>query len=517
MRTITFYSYKGGVGRTLAAANFAVYLAKLGQKTVVIDFDLEAPGMDSKFPALELPDGQKGILDYVLDYQLTNVDPGSIEQICLQVPVESSGDNIPLWLIPAGDYRSSEYYRKLNQLDWSLIFSEEREGVAFFQEFLARINRELQPDFVIIDSRTGIGEIAGFCTQQLADEVMMLSSLSAESIKMTGHIGQLIRQSEIAEALGKSIDVKVVVSRVPKPEDLEVFKKRCCELFEVDETKLFFLFSCPTLELEEFLAIAAPNKDDELVAGYVRLFYGLNIELAGESIKAEIERIAHGLLFTSPEEAENGIMELVALYPHSEVYRAAMRFFRLVNKTDAMRNFGWKLLDFVPGDEEAQRILAKSYLADPWLPDNEVIDAARAIEPSWRKEELTPEESVRYANILVDTKQFSESLDIALPLCDDERLNEEVQIQARSIAVQAALQLGKGDIATELIPGIPPKKLHDVVQQAMKIGDMNKAFEIAKQILQHGTTSEVITQQAFRLAHQLNRVEELEEEDDIPF
>jgi hypothetical protein len=41
MRVITFYSYKGGVGRTLAAANFALYLAKLGQRTVVIDFDLE--------------------------------------------------------------------------------------------------------------------------------------------------------------------------------------------------------------------------------------------------------------------------------------------------------------------------------------------------------------------------------------------------------------------------------------------------------------------------------------------
>ncbi len=55
------YSYKGGVGRTLAAANFAVYLAKLGQKTVVIDFDLEAPGMDSKFPTLGMPDNQNNL------------------------------------------------------------------------------------------------------------------------------------------------------------------------------------------------------------------------------------------------------------------------------------------------------------------------------------------------------------------------------------------------------------------------------------------------------------------------
>lgn len=71
MRTITFYSYKGGVGRTLAAANFAIYLAKLGQKTVLIDFDLEAPGVDSKMLNIAMSDEQKGILDYILEYQNT--------------------------------------------------------------------------------------------------------------------------------------------------------------------------------------------------------------------------------------------------------------------------------------------------------------------------------------------------------------------------------------------------------------------------------------------------------------
>jgi MinD-like ATPase involved in chromosome partitioning or flagellar assembly len=49
METITFYSYKGGSGRSLALATAAVYLAKLGFRVVALDFDLEAPGLHYKF------------------------------------------------------------------------------------------------------------------------------------------------------------------------------------------------------------------------------------------------------------------------------------------------------------------------------------------------------------------------------------------------------------------------------------------------------------------------------------
>ncbi len=49
MKTITFYSYKGGVGRTLALANVAMRLSEFKKKVCMIDFDLEAPGLHHKF------------------------------------------------------------------------------------------------------------------------------------------------------------------------------------------------------------------------------------------------------------------------------------------------------------------------------------------------------------------------------------------------------------------------------------------------------------------------------------
>ncbi|WP_413174964.1 KGGVGR-motif variant AAA ATPase [Anabaena azotica] len=519
MRTITFYSYKGGVGRTLSAANFAVYLAKLGLKTVVIDFDIEAPGIDAKFSMLKLPVNQKGILDYILEYQLNNQDPGSVNEICLHVPITSNNYNLPLWLIPAGQYLAEEYYRKLNLLDWSFIFSEQRNGVAFFQNLIARIKEELKPDFIIIDSRTGITESAGLCTQQLADEVVMISSLSSESINVTKHIKQIIKQSKVAKSLGKSVDVKVVVSRVPKPEDLEAFKERCCKLFEIEESKLFFLFSCPDLELEEFLAITNTDKSEELVSNYIRLFYGLKIELADQNIRTEIERTVSSILSVSPQEAEKKILGLVALYPHPEAYRTAMRFFQLSKKQEDMKIFGWKLLDLMPNDEDALAVLANSYLTEASLSfrmkNSEKRNALRVLEPLWQKGKLNSKSVVIYAGILEELELFSQSLEVALSLCQDNQVDSKVQIQARSIAARSAIKLGQNEIAAKLVDDIPQEQLdRSLALVAMELrkesDDLDGAFEIGKQVLTQDFSLSLL-KSTVSIARQLDRIEELEE------
>lgn len=519
MKTITFYSYKGGVGRTLAAANFAVYLAKLGMKTVIIDFDLEAPGIDAKFPLLKVPENQKGILDYILYYQQTNNDPGDVAPLALQVPVDPSNNNVPLWLIPGGQYLSEEYYKKLSQLDWNLIFSEKRDGVAFFQQFMVRLEKELQPNFVIIDSRTGITEIAGLCTQQLADEVVMLSSMSRESIKVTKHIKRLIEQSKLAEALEKSIDVKVVVSRVPKPENLEEFKKRCCEIFAVEETKLFFLFSCSALEREEFLAIFSSEKDEELVSNYVRLFYGLSIEIATENIRNEIAKTVGSILSVPVEESEKKILELVALYPHPEVYRTAMRFFQLVKKDKDIRTFAWKLFDAVPNDEEVQDVLSKIYLADLDSGRNmsEIAkkNAIRAIEPLWQSGKLNPTNTLLYATVLEDTEQYSKSLEVILPLYEDEEIDQQTRLKACSIAAKNAAKLEQYELAEELIKTISPEHLNNAIaliamEIRQKYDDIHEAFEIGKQVLARDFSLNLL-KKTLLFARQLNLVEELEE------
>ena len=298
MKTITFFSYKGGVGRTLAATNFAVYLAKLGLKVVVLDFDLEAPGVDSKFREFTLPSGQHGIIDLVLDFQRFGGVVATVEGLVCDVPIPSPREEYSLGIISAGDYMAEDYAEKLNELNWSSVFSDARDGVGFFQSLLHKIEEERRPDVLIIDSRTGFSEIGGLCTQQLADETVILSSMAAESVKMTKHLARRISESSIAAELGRTVETKIVVSRVPRPADVDVLKRQCCERFGVDNSKLFFLFSCSELEREEFVAMLDTEREDRLVASYIQLFQGLDVEVAQRSIQEEIERAERGLLLS---------------------------------------------------------------------------------------------------------------------------------------------------------------------------------------------------------------------------
>jgi hypothetical protein len=72
----TFYSYKGGVGRSMAVANIAELLVEAGLSVIIVDWDLEAPGLERFFPVdstkvLEQP----GLMDMLLGYKMRLTQP----------------------------------------------------------------------------------------------------------------------------------------------------------------------------------------------------------------------------------------------------------------------------------------------------------------------------------------------------------------------------------------------------------------------------------------------------------
>ena len=80
-KIITFYSYKGGVGRSMALANVAWLLAsKYRKKVLAIDWDLEAPGLHRFFNVQE-ENIKKGLIDLFYDYKdLLRQDAFSLDE-----------------------------------------------------------------------------------------------------------------------------------------------------------------------------------------------------------------------------------------------------------------------------------------------------------------------------------------------------------------------------------------------------------------------------------------------------
>ena len=62
----TFYSYKGGVGRSFALANAAAAISSWGYRLLCIDWDLDAPGLRHYF---RMPSVRSGLVDLIRDVE----------------------------------------------------------------------------------------------------------------------------------------------------------------------------------------------------------------------------------------------------------------------------------------------------------------------------------------------------------------------------------------------------------------------------------------------------------------
>jgi cellulose biosynthesis protein BcsQ len=175
---VTFYSYKGGVGRTMALTNVAAMLAKEGRRVFVIDFDLEAPGLDS-FEGLGCSKGHAGVVEYVKEYLETNKAP-DIERFVQECHPRTNHLRGKLWLMPSGK-KDAAYNRSRAGIDWAELY-EKRDGERFVENWKAAIETIYRPDYVLIDSRTGLTDVGGICTLHFPQLVVLLYALNDQNI-----------------------------------------------------------------------------------------------------------------------------------------------------------------------------------------------------------------------------------------------------------------------------------------------------------------------------------------------
>ena len=205
----TFYSFKGGVGRTMALANVAVHLARRGRRVLLVDFDLEAPGLDT-FPALRPEEPVPGLVDYVAEYLETDQAPDVRDFVGESRAV----DNV--LVMPSGAMAGG-YAISLGQIDWGALYAE-REGYLFFEDLKVQWREAFSPDYVLVDSRTGFTDTSGICTRQLPDAVTVFFFPNEQNLRGLAKVVADVR-SEGEPPREKLIELRFVMSNVPDLDD----------------------------------------------------------------------------------------------------------------------------------------------------------------------------------------------------------------------------------------------------------------------------------------------------------
>ncbi len=209
---ITFYSYKGGVGRTMALANVSVLLAKWGHKILVVDWDLEAPGLEhfyKDYIDTKITETLPGVIDFLQLNEIINWQDAIIE-----VKIQESQ---PIHLISSGR-RDESYFNKIREFNVVDFYKQDGGDVIenLRDEWLANY------DYILIDSRTGITEIGGICTIQLPDTVVMLFTATNQGFD---GVLDIIKRAAIAQQKLQYDRQKLVFLPIPsKFDNISEFK-----------------------------------------------------------------------------------------------------------------------------------------------------------------------------------------------------------------------------------------------------------------------------------------------------
>ncbi|MFC7614472.1 tyrosine-protein kinase family protein [Actinokineospora soli] len=179
---VTFYSYKGGVGRSFTLANIAVLLARWGYRVLTVDWDLEAPGLHHYFKPVLPHEPEGGVVDLAHDFLAGAQAP---RDHAVKLDVEGG----ELALLAAGAGHS--YASRVQQIDWSDLY--ERGFATFLERCREEWTRDY--DFVLIDSRTGISDIGGICTAQLPDRLVVVFTANEQNL---GDVVDVARRADAA-------------------------------------------------------------------------------------------------------------------------------------------------------------------------------------------------------------------------------------------------------------------------------------------------------------------------------
>lgn len=240
-KIITFYSFDGGTGRTMALANIAWILAANGYRVLVADWDLESPGLQRFFqPFMDARASDKpGILDFIRLYEWEAVDANidreafyddkeprdaarsainalidknisRVGDYAIQLNWQFPDDGILHYLSPGKQTGGGDYQITLSALDWESFYNN-LFGSRFFDAL--RTFLKSRYDYVLVDSRSGYNDVADICTVHLPDMVIDCFTLTNQGIEGAAMIARQIRANRNRDITILPVPMRVDDSR----------------------------------------------------------------------------------------------------------------------------------------------------------------------------------------------------------------------------------------------------------------------------------------------------------------
>jgi hypothetical protein len=186
MSIVTFYSYKGGLGRSMTLANVAWILAGAGKRVLVIDWHLDAPGLHRYFaPFLLDPllEDTRGLIDFITEYAASAAagESGRAANILRYAVSLEWKFPYPGGIDLVGAGRSGPSFSvTVNAFSWSQFF-ERMGGARFLEELRDRVRNEY--DYILIDAQPGTSDVSGICVVTMPDVLVVCCGLNYQNIE----------------------------------------------------------------------------------------------------------------------------------------------------------------------------------------------------------------------------------------------------------------------------------------------------------------------------------------------
>ena len=175
---VTFYSYKGGVGRSILAANLAVLSARR-RRTLIWDLDIEAPGLH-RIPDLRPQERmQGGLFDWLIDWQENG--KGEADYGKLKAHIKPTRISNELHILPAhGD--ETDPAGLYQRIDWHDFLHRNIEvGYRLFAKALIEFGKAGYQT-IILDARTGLTDLGGLIAALLPHVTLLVGNFSGQNV-----------------------------------------------------------------------------------------------------------------------------------------------------------------------------------------------------------------------------------------------------------------------------------------------------------------------------------------------